>query len=527
MKASLTLLVSASLGALIALPLAALAANDAAQQVQIRQGKLRAVAQDGVIAFKGIPYAAAPVGAHRWQPPVPSPGWHGVRDAGNFGADCMQKRVPWDPTQSSLPVAEDCLSANVWVAAGAQRRLPVMVWIHGGGFVMGSGSQPIFDGTQFARRGVVLVTFNYRLGRFGFFAHPALLKESADAASGNFAFMDQISLLRWVHLNIAAFGGDPGNVTIFGESAGGGSVLRMMLAPQARGLFQRAIVASGGGRDVLPDMRIDRPDKPSAASVGERFAASAGVAAQDVAGLRALPAAVIAGDLDLLNAPSQAFSGPMIDGLIVASDTSVAFAAAQQASVPLMIGCNSDELGALPAMFLKPINDKAALPFAKNLDSISAAYGSAELFAAHFASDVTFVEPAYFLARAATRGAAAGTAPVYLYQFGYVPAAQRGVLKGAPHASDLRYQFNTLAATEKSPAPDDQAMADLMQAYWVAFASSGVPSVPDQAQWPRFTVGAEQEMIFDVQGARVQAAGSPVLKAIAAAMPAAAPIASP
>ncbi len=203
--------------------------------------------------LQGLPYAAPPVGPLRWRPPQAPAGWSGVRDASAYGDDCVQKRAGWDSTQSKLPVSEDCLTLNVWAPADA-KGLPVMVWIHGGGFTMGSGSQPLFDGAKLARRGVVIVTLNYRLGRFGFFAHPALTAEGAGAPLGNYGLMDQVAALQWVKANIATFGGDPAKVTIFGESAGGGSVIQLMLMPSAQGLFRAAAVESGGGRDDWPTL---------------------------------------------------------------------------------------------------------------------------------------------------------------------------------------------------------------------------------------------------------------------------------
>lgn len=249
-------------------------------ETQIDSGTLRGREADGIKSFKGIPYAAPPVGELRWRAPAAPTAWSGVREADQYGSDCVQNRVSWDKTQSAQPTSEDCLTLNVWAPAAA-KKAPVMVWIHGGGFVMGSGSQPIFDGAKLAGRDVVVVTFNYRLGRFGFFAHPALTREAAGAATGNFAFMDQVAALEWVKRNIAAFGGDPGNVTIFGESAGGGSVNQLMLAQPARGLFHKAIAQSGGGRDVLPLLSAERAGKPSAEAVGTAFAAKAGVKGED------------------------------------------------------------------------------------------------------------------------------------------------------------------------------------------------------------------------------------------------------
>jgi para-nitrobenzyl esterase len=261
----------------------ALAASD---EVKIETGRLKGVARDGVVGFKGIPFAAAPVGDLRWRAPTPAKAWTGVRPAAEYGADCAQKPFPGDAAPLGVTPAEDCLYANVWVPEGsAGKKLPVMVWFYGGGFVNGGSSPAVYDGSQFAKRGVVFVSFNYRLGRFGFFAHPALTKENPKGPLGNYAFLDQIAALEWVKRNIKAFGGDAGNVTIFGESAGGGSVLTMMTSPMAKGLFHKAIIESGGGRTMLMGPRyLDRASPagtPSGESVGMKFAKSVGIEGED------------------------------------------------------------------------------------------------------------------------------------------------------------------------------------------------------------------------------------------------------
>jgi para-nitrobenzyl esterase len=489
----------------------AAAKDTAAPMVTLADGALLGVQHGSVSSFKGIPYAAPPTGSRRWMAPAtPSP-WRGVRNASEFGADCVQKRVIWDPTQSKLPVSEDCLTANVWTPKiGMAARAPVMVWVHGGGYVMGSGSQPIFDGTALARRGIVLVTFNYRLGRFGFFAHPALVSESGGGPVGNYGFMDQIALVAWVHRNIAAFGGDPNNVTIFGESAGGGAVLRLLLAPQARGQFQRAIVSSGGGRDVWPALTAGRGQKPSAESVAMTFATRAGVNGNDVKALRDLPAATVLGDLDLINSEADTFSGPLIDGSLVSEDTSAGFAHGKQATVPLLIGTNSDELGFAPPMMLKVMTDKAAEPFGGSIETLVAAYGSRQAFDARFAGDVAFVEPARFLARAA---ADAG-ANVYTYRLGYVTPAKRASQSGAWHASELPYVFDTLSAVSTPIDPADQEMATILGDYWVEFARTGAPAPASRPAWPRYTRASPVQMDLDERGGIANLSSEPPLDAI-------------
>ena len=260
--------------------------------VKIASGELQGVLADGVASFKGIPFAAPPIGELRWRPPQPADKWTGVRQASEYGADCMQGRFGPPPTAvAGAPAprvpSEDCLYLNVWRPADpAARNLPVMVWIYGGGFTGGSSASPNTSGVGFAKQGVVLVAMNYRVGRFGFFAFPALSSEHPDETKGNYAYMDQIAALQWVKRNIAAFGGNPNNVTIFGFSAGGVSVHSMLASPMARGLFQKAIVESGGSRDSVltaRPMRADGvdPNYPvSAETIGITFAKSMGIEAQ-------------------------------------------------------------------------------------------------------------------------------------------------------------------------------------------------------------------------------------------------------
>ena len=277
---------------------AAMGVGSAAQQtpplVRVDSGQLQGVVEDGVVSYKGIPFAAPPVGDLRWRPPQPVARWSGVRHATEFGADCMQARFGPPPAPGgplTQAPSEDCLFLNVWSPAGATlgAKLPVMFWIYGGGFVGGSSAMPLTSGAQFAKQGVILVAANYRVGRFGFFAFPALSRERPDELKANYAYMDEIAALRWVKRNIAAFGGDPNNVTIFGFSAGGVSVHSLLTMPKARGLFQKAIVESGGSRDSVLTARpmskdgVDPNYPVSAETIGIKFARSMGIEATDQA----------------------------------------------------------------------------------------------------------------------------------------------------------------------------------------------------------------------------------------------------
>jgi len=308
-------------------------AQGAPDEVTIKDGALKGVVAGDVVSFKGIPFAAPPVGPLRWTPPrKPSP-WGGVRDASAFGASCLQSGPYFAPG----PQSEDCLTVNVFepVAHTPGGKLPVMVWIYGGGFV-GGGSN-MYPGNSFAHDGVVMVSLNYRLGRLGWFAHPGLTQEAAGGGTGDFGLMDQIAALKWVKANIASFGGDPDNVTIFGESAGGMSVNYLLISPKARGLFNKAISESGFGRT---------PGRPLAMAekLGADFAAANGITGDDkaqVAALRALPADVLmkpAAGLDAPDAPT-----PIVDGALVPETVEQAFAEGKQAPVPFILGANSYE----------------------------------------------------------------------------------------------------------------------------------------------------------------------------------------
>lgn len=475
------------------LALASLAAAPAAsQQVRVESGVLDGATADAVATFKGIPYAAPPVGERRWAAPVPATPWAAPRDATRFGADCVQNAVPGDVSLGA-PMAEDCLFLNIWTPkAAANAKLPVMVWVHGGGFVAGSGALAPTDGAQLAKHGVVVVTFNYRLGRFGFFAHPAL-------EGANWGLLDQIAALAWVKRNIAAFGGDPANVTIFGESAGGESVARLMAAPAARGLFAKAIAASGGGRDRWPTL-VDAQAKGSA------FAAKAGVS--DLAALRALPADTVRGGITILNKEDAVYSGPVSDGTIVPGHADAAFAAGKQARIPFIAGSNDDELGFVPAPFLPMVNGPLLKQLGEGAEAVKAAYGSEEKAARHLAGDAIFGEPALALA---SRHARSG-APAWLYRFGYVAEAKREPGKGAGHASDVPFQFGNLPA-DASVA--DRAAAAQLMAYWTHFARTGDPNGKGVPAWQRLDPARPALLAIGLDGTSMAPAATPPIAAIA------------
>jgi para-nitrobenzyl esterase len=469
--------------------------------VRIDSGRLQGVAADGVTSFKGVPYARPPVGDLRWRAPQRPEPWRDVRDASRYGALCMQKIAP-DNGVGPGPASEDCLTLNVFApAARAAARLPVMVWIHGGGFVNGSGTAALYDGSALARQGVVVVTINYRLGRFGFFAHPALTAEQRGQPLANYALMDQIAALRWVARNIAAFGGDPANVTIFGESAGGMAVNRLMMIRQARGLFERAVVESGLGREQGQTLAEAEKD-------GAAFAAKLGAAGADAKALRAIPAQAIlaAGDLDLINGEA-----PILDGVLLTENPAQAFAAGHVARVPYLIGSNSLEF---PPPFADTIRARLIRLSPAQEAAIVKAYGSRAAFDQHIVSDVLFGEPARALARDQARVGP----PTWLYRFSVISAkAPKAVQGGAVHASDRQYVFKTLNASPWPTDARDAALAETISAYWVAFAKTGDPNGPGRPAWPHYGP-ADRLINFTNDGPIAEKApDAAVLDAIAAA----------
>jgi para-nitrobenzyl esterase len=477
------------------------AGDGPSDRVTVETGQLQGVVAGGVVAFKGIPFAAPPVGDLRWRPPQPAAPWSGVRQAIRYGHDCMQKPVPGDAAPLRTKPSEDCLFINVWrpVKPVADKR-PVMVWIYGGGFVNGGSSPAIYAGTQFAKRGVVFVSFNYRLGRFGFFAHPALTRETPDGPLGNYAFMDQIAALKWVRDNIASFGGDPNDVTLFGESAGGFSVHTLMTSPAARGLFQKAIVQSGGGRtDIVPGRMIrggGASAPPSGEAVGLAFAGSVGVHGEDaaaLAALRRLPAETIVSGLNMMNVFDPTYSGAMIDGKIIVGEPEDIYRAGGGMEIPLIVGATDMDLGFSKASTLAEL----FAPFGEARAAAQAAYdpgGSGDLpkLRAEVAGDLMMVEPARFVARTLT----ARGDRVYAYRFSYVAKSMRAKWSGAPHASDIPFVFDT-ETIKYGPAvsADDLEAGRTAIGYWTAFAKTGDPNGDGRPAWPVYD--PNQDAILD------------------------------
>ena len=419
-------------------------ASPASPRVTTASGTLegKVDSASGMQVYFGIPYAAPPVGALRWRPPQPAAPWTGVRAANRLAHNCFQHQPYGDIDPYAAGISEDCLYLNVWTQSTTGRR-PVLVWIHGGGFFAGFGGEERHNGSVLARKGAVVVTVNYRLGAFGFFAHPALVAESPQHAAGNYGLLDQIAALQWVRDNIGRFGGDPSRVTIFGESAGGMSVGALIGSPLAKGLFQRAILESGTGTSGLA-----RSD--SAQATGVRVATALGVTGSDVATatrLRALSAdSVLAATLRIAGDPGRPIFWPVVDGWALPHPVDSALVLGMGNVVPVIVGSNADEPQSM------------------------------------------FGAPSRTLARLIT----ARGAPAYLYQFARVGDDSASHARGAYHSAEITFVFGRSHPLQTSAGSTayDSTLADAMSDYWVAFASSGDPNGAPAAgklpHWPKY-----------------------------------------
>jgi para-nitrobenzyl esterase len=456
--------------------------------VKIDGGQISGTSDSGVRVFKGIPFAAPPVGALRWKAPQPVAPWTGVKAAETFGAECMQVPYPAGSPYASeaRPTSEDCLYLNVWTAASAGDKRPVMVWIHGGAWTRGSGSTPTYDGTALAKRGVVVVTTNYRLGVFGFLAHPELTAESPQHASGNYAILDHVAALQWVQKNIAAFGGDPAKVTIFGESAGSWSVNVVQATPLAKGLFRGAIGESGGQfARVAPLADAEKAGAALATSLD----------AGSLAALRAVPA-------EKLSAVQTFRTGVNVDGYVLPEDVRSLFASKKQNSVPVLVGSNANEWTTLsnPAQFPKTVE-----AYHKYLDA-QFGDGARELDAAYpVKTDADIAEAMLALGRDRTftlemrtwaRLVAASSKNAFLYQFAHVPPSPRAKEWGAYHASEISYVFGNLRGRGFTYTDVDHQLSGQMSQYWVNFATTGDPNGKSLPSWTAYEPTNESYLEF-------------------------------
>jgi len=496
------------LGLALMLLVSQAAATRAADQVQIASGTLQGttIAGSNVRAFLGVPFAAPPVGKLRWRAPQPVHPWKGVRQAVAFGPRCMQLPIYKDMIFRDKGPSEDCLYLNVWTPAqSASANLPVMFWIYGGGFQAGATSEPRQEGMNLATKGVVVVSCNYRLGIFGFFAHPALAKESPHHASGNYGLMDQIAALRWVKKNIAAFGGDPSNVTIFGESAGSWSVSDLMASPLAKGLFQKAIGESGADFGAGPHLHAPF-SRAESEKEGSEFARSIG--AYSLAALRALPAE------KLLQESKSGHFWPTIDGYVLPQSLDAIFARGRQSKVPLLAGWNKDET-------MGNVYSTTTPPTAENLvKAIKARFGrkakEALKFYPHsteaetlqstetFASDFFTVYLTWKWLEMANK---TGDSPVYRYLFTRTPPEFPGAMAGnvpliklrARHSAEIPYVFGVLKSLKAPWEPVDFKISDAMMDYWSNFAKTGNPNGSGLPHWPRYTPHDRQVMLIGPQ----------------------------
>lgn len=485
------------------------AAWAAAPEVAIDSGIVSGTTTDIVDSFKGIPFAAPPIGDLRWRAPQPAQPWTGVRAATEYGHDCQQTPFGGDAAPLGTAPAEDCLVLNVWRPTGtkADAKLPVMVWIYGGGFINGGSSPAVYDGSAFARKGVIMVSFNYRLGRFGFFGFPALTEENKDGGLlGNYGYMDQLAALRWVQRNVAAFGGDPANVTVFGESAGGGSVNVLLSSPMAKGLFAKAIIQSGGGRDNLMGNRRISEDVPgliSAEKTGVAFAKAQGIegtGAEALAKLRALPAETFSAGFTMMTRAQagDTYSGPVVDGKIVVESPGDAYRAGRGAPVPVISGANSADLG---FSFAKTV-DEAFAAFGNDAAAARKAYdpdgrGDLKAINARIGADRLMIEPARFVAATlAGKGQ-----PTYEFRFSYVADSKKAEWPGALHATEIPYAMDTAAIKYGAAlTPNDARVAATMNAYWVNFAKTGSPNGPGLPDWPVYDPAKDVLMDFTATG---------------------------
>ena len=455
-------------------------------------GAVKGDVEGGLHVFRGMPYAEAPVGALRWKAPVTAAAWSGVRDASQFGPACYQPPSrPGSIYSDPLPaMSEDCLSLNVWAPAGA-RKMPVMVWIHGGALTGGASREGMYDGAGLAGHGIVVVSINYRLGVLGYLAHPDLSAENADGISGNYGLLDQIEALRWVKRNIAAFGGDPDNVTIAGESAGGLSVIYLMASPQARGLFHKAILESSYMIST-PALHDRAFGQDSAEGSGVKLATALG--AKGIADLRAMDAASLTD-----KAPLTGFL-PFgnIDGHVLTRQMAEVFDRGEQAPVPVLVGFNAGEIRSL--MFLAPPVPATPEDY---IDAIRDAYGDLakaylKLYPPTDLHESIIEEPrdalyGWTAERIALKQAAIGQPSfLYLWDHGY-PAADQMKLH-AFHASEVPYVFATakLVPPEwpKLPqTPDEDRFTQAMGEYWASFVRGGVPEASGEPAWPAYGNG--------------------------------------
>jgi para-nitrobenzyl esterase len=461
--------------------------------VRVESGMVQGTLEDGLAMYRGIPFAAPPVGNLRWRPPQPVLPWKGVRAASEYGRACMQS----NPAIANLPPPnEDCLFLNVWTPAHGKERLPVMVWIHGGGFVAGTPAEQLYHGEWLAKKDVVVVSISYRLGVFGFLSHPDLSSESQLHVSGNYGLLDLIAGLKWVRKNIAAFGGDPGRVTIFGESAGAIAVSQLCASPLARGLFWAAISESGGSFGPVragggPGANM----QPRRAAEQDGLAWAKSLGASRLSELRAMPAEKLLGAAQR----QRGLSWPVVDGWVIPDDQFTLYRAGRYNDVPVLMGYNSDEgatFGAPPSQnaYVQSVHER----YGRFADKLLMAYpggesATAKKTARDLTRDTAFGWQTWTWARLQTQ---TGKSRVFLYYFDEhpnYPADSSRAGFGTPHSEELPYVFRQLREHNRpAPTPEDEALSKMLRTYWTNFAKTGDPNGVDLPQWPSFNESTPQ-----------------------------------
>lgn len=464
--------------------------------VEVTGGTIEGVKQDGILTYKGIPFAAPPDGDLRWKAPAPVQPWTGVKKTDAFCSACMQTSGAMG---NSAQVSEDCLYLNVWTPAKkTDEKVPVIYWVHGGGYSGGSTSTPMYDGMGFAKKGVVLVSVAYRLGPFGFLAHPELSQESGNG-SGSYGMLDMIAGLKWVKENIAKFGGDPSNVTIFGHSAGGAAISLLAATPLTKGLFHRAICMSGGSFTPLQTSKqvgigLGMPALNFAELTGVEFLKELGVA--DIKAARVLSAEDI--QKKLTGGMGGMRFKPAADGYVISNSLYALYQAGNFNDTPVLLGHTSDEMGSFgrtqnitPAEFEKQIRAQ----YGPNADAILSAHPhSTEAEATRASKDIrndsSFSWNTWTWSRLQTQN---GKGKAYQYYFDYHPNLPEG---GSGHGSDVPHAFQTLGG-RTAPGEEDLKLSDMISSYWINFAKSGDPNGPGLPEWPAFATDDQKVMVFD------------------------------
>ncbi len=488
------------------------------QPVKIRQGSVEGIPgkQDASITvFKGIPVAAPPVGDLRWKAPQPARPWQGVRKADTFSANCIQNIVeqtlPW--THEFMPhgaISEDCLYVNIWTPAkSASAKLPVFVYIHGGAFTGGSGSVALYDGEGLARKGIVVVNFNYRVGIFGFFTHPELTKESEHHASGNYGLLDHVAALQWVRDNIAAFGGDPARVTICGQSAGASSVHALTASPLAKGLFQRAIAQSGssiGGMGLMGTRALADSEQD-----GVRFASAKG--AKSIADLRAMTAEQITAPVAGGGRGGASFrGGVVVDGYMLPASVGQVFAEGKQNDVPTLTGLTANDMGitSSPNITLEAFQNQAKQRYGDLAEAFLKAYpanSNAEAAKASLTASQDQNKVSMYL-WAVERAKTAKT-KVFTYYWSHTLPGPRAAQDQAFHSSELPYMFDTLYMSDRPFVDIDRKIAEKLSSYWVNFVTSGDPNGRGLAHWPAVSDRPDTTMLVGDDWAPIPIAADP------------------